>query len=112
MRPGIMLAALVISLGVAGCADNFDHDVDGLVGKPVSYAVARLGQPQVSRAQSNGPTYSWLSNSKAPTDLSKPPSASRCRIEAKTDTRGVIYATRYSGNDENCARFAKALHRR
>jgi hypothetical protein len=107
-RTGLVLAALCL----AGCADAFDRDVDGLIGQPVQNVVARLGPPEVARTADNGPTYSWVSSRQGESDPAGPPSASRCRIEAKTDRQGVIYATRYSGNLQNCAGFEKALHRR
>jgi len=98
-----LLAAVLLCLLVAGCAgETIKKGMDGLLGQPLSAAVARLGVPTDERTIAGQKVYIWSTR-----DFYEG-TETKCQIRAIMNGN-VIGSWDYEGNEGQCQRYAARL---
>lgn len=130
----VSFGLLATLLGVSGCATHqLDESLRGLIGQPVSVAVAHLGYPDAEREVMGTKIYVWSSSHQgvmpmpststttgyvggAPvygqtTGTTWVPLNAQCSIQLAVDADGTIKQYQWRGNQPGCRSYARMLRR-
>ena len=131
MRRALLLAA---AIGLSGCvSDQLNQGLTGLVGRPIDFAVQRLGYPNAQREILGDTLYIWSTNragvmpiltnqtttglvgnvpvTGTTSGLAYVPVQYDCTIEIAVTAEKIIKSWRWEGNLGGCQPYAQALSR-
>lgn len=128
------IIALLSLAAVAGCAtQQLDAGLKGLIGRPISEAVGRLGYPDSQREMMGDKLYVWSTSHTAvmpimntstttgsvggapvygqTTGMTMVPMNANCLIQVAVTESGIIKSYQWRGNEMGCQLYARAFRR-
>jgi len=126
------IVATICLVLVAGCAtQQLDTGLKGLIGRPVSEAVGRLGYPDSQREMMGDKLYVWSTSHTAvmpimntstttgnvggmpvygqTTGMTMVPMNANCLIQVAVTENGIIKSYQWRGNEMGCKMYARAF---